>query len=241
MIIELPVMPAEGTPRRYRMGFFAFSNNNLAIRKSCAEEIGSYDPEARTSEDVDICFRVATSPSWVLCREIDMTIRHKARKSLAAMRKQLWGWGIKLGRPYAGTGITGAYVYWVDATSHTITRALELPRAPGLTVAFVTDFHVAHGLALLALVLALTGHGLAAAASVALGATCLWRALRDVRLAGLPFVATVKLAAVHYVANATFITAAVISGVRHGIVLLPASIFPPRRPAGPADHHDPGA
>ncbi len=234
MIIELPVMPAEGTPRRYRMGFFAFSNNNLAIRKRCAEEIGMYDPEARTSEDVDICFRVTTSDTWVLCREADMTIRHKARKSLAAMRRQLWGWGIKLGRPYAGTGVTGAYLYWVDSASHTITRALELPRAPGLAVMFLTDFHLAHALALLGLVLAVAGHGVAAGASGVLAATCLWRALRDARLAGLPFLQTVKLAAVHYVANATFITAVVISGFRHGIVLLPASIFPPRRPAGPA-------
>jgi len=234
MIIELPVMPAEGAPRRYRMGYFAFSNNNLAIRKRCAEEIGMYHPEARTSEDVDICFRAANSPTWVLCREADMTIRHKARKSLAAMRRQLWGWGIKLGRPYVGTGVTGAYLYWVDATQHTITRAVELPRVPFLCLMFLTDFHVAHVLALLAIGLALGGLGWLAALSAAGALFCLWRALRDVRFAGLSPWVTLKLAAVHYVANTTFLTAAVISGFRHGMILLPASIFPPRRPVAPS-------
>jgi hypothetical protein len=227
-------MPAEGAPRRYRMGYFAFSNNNLAIRKRCAEEIGLYDPEARTSEDVDICFRAANSPTWVLCREADMTIRHKARKSLAAMRKQLWGWGIKLGRPYAGTGVTGAYLYWVDASQHTITRAIELPGVPGLTVMFLTDFHLAHVLGLLAIALAVGGFAWPAALAIGGALFCLWRALRAVRFAGLAPWATLKLAAVHYVANVTFLTAAMISGFRHRMILLPASVFPPRRPVTPS-------
>jgi len=234
MIIELPVTSAEGTQRRYRMGYFAFSNNNLAIRKTCAAEVGGYSPEAPTSEDVDICFRVANSGNWILCREADMTIRHKARKSLAAMRKQLWGWGIKLGRPYADTGVTGAYLYWVDSTKHTITRALELPWVPGLTLVFLTDFHVAHALALAALGLACFGHPAPAALAAGGMLFCLWRSLRDVRFAGLSAWETCKLAAVHYVANMTFLTAAVVSGFRHRILLLPASIFPPRRPAAPS-------
>jgi len=234
MIIELPVTSSVGTQRRYRMGYFAFSNNNLAIRKSCAEEVGKYSPDSPTSEDVDICFRVANSRSWILCREADMTIRHKARRSLAAMRRQLWGWGIKLGRPYVGTGAKGAYLYWVDATEHTITHALELPWMPGLCLMFWTDFHVAHVLAVVALVSASTGHGWPAALAGGTALACLWRALRDVRFAGLSPWGTLKLSAVHYVANVTFLTAAIISGFRYGMVLLPASVFPPRRPAAPS-------
>ncbi len=231
MIIELPVLPSDATVPRYRMGYFAFSNNNLAIRKRCAEELGMYDPAARTSEDVDICFRTAHSPTWVLCRELDMTIRHKARKSLGALRRQLWGWGIRLGRPYAGTGVKGIYLHWVNGAQRTITRYVEVRHFPWLVCAFVTDFHVAHGLALAALLLAAFGRGWLATAAGAGALVCLWRALRDVRLAGLSPWDTVKLAAVHYMANAVFITAAVISGFRHRIVLLPASVLPPGRPA----------
>jgi hypothetical protein len=230
MIIELPVLPSAGIARRYRMGYFAFSNNNLAIRKRCAEDLGMYDPEARTSEDVDICFRTAHSQSWVLCRELDMTIRHKARKSLSALRRQLWGWGIRLGRPYAGTGVKGIYLYWVNGAQRTITRHVEIAHFPWLVCAFVTDFHVAHALALAALLLGVFGHGWSAGLAAGAALVFLWRSLRDVRLAALPFVATMKLAAVHYMANAVFITAAVISGFRHGMVLVPAAVLPPGRP-----------
>jgi hypothetical protein len=215
------------------MGYFAFSNNNLAIRKRCAEELGMYHPEARTSEDVDICFRAAHSPTWVLCRELDMTIRHKSRKSVAALRRQLWGWGIRLGRPYAGTGVKGVYLYWVNGTRRAITRHVEIDRFPWLVCAFFTDFHVAHLLAFAALVSALFGHGRIAALAAAGALTFLWRALRDVRLVDLSFVETVKLAAVHYMANVVFLTASIISGFRHSMVLVPAAILPPGRPAKP--------
>ncbi|MBI3769069.1 MAG: hypothetical protein HY271_11340 [Deltaproteobacteria bacterium] len=230
MIIEFPVMPSLGVVHRYRMGYFAFSNNNLAIRKRCAAEIGMYDSEASTSEDVDICFRAVRSPTWVLCREVDMTIRHKARKNLGAMMRQLWGWGIKLGRPYAKTGVTGVYLHWVDSVRHTITRHVEIEPFPWLVCAFVTDYHVAHALLLVAAVLAVLGHLWSAALIAVLAVPFLWRALRDVRQAGLGPWETVELAGVHYLANLTFITAAVIGGLRCGVLLLPASVFPPHRP-----------
>jgi hypothetical protein len=233
MIIELPVLPSAGIARRYRMGYFAFSNNNLAIRKRCAEELGMYHPEARTSEDVDICFRAAHSATWVLCREADMTIRHKARKSLAALRRQLWGWGIRLGRPYANTGVKGIYLYWVNGAQRAITRHVEIERFPWLVSVFVTDFHVAHAFGVAALLLWLFGAGTAGAVVALAAAVFLWRALRDVRLAALPWWDTVKLAAVHYMANVVFLTASIISGFRHGMVLVPAAVLPPGRPEKP--------
>ena len=82
MIIELPILPSNRAAKRYQMSFFHFSNNNLSIRRDCAQAIGGYDPDMRTAEDVEICFRVALSDRWVACREPGVVVRHKARRTL---------------------------------------------------------------------------------------------------------------------------------------------------------------
>ena len=155
MIIELPVLPGQHRiAKRYKMGFFHFSNNNLAIRKACADELGGYDPHLPTAEDVDLCFRLALSPSWVACREPGVIIRHKARKTLRATLRQMWNWGINFARPYLRTGRTGIYLYWISPQLKTITRDLEIASFPILVNVFATPFHVLHALTALAVLLA---------------------------------------------------------------------------------------
>ena len=144
MIIELPGLYGRSAGRRYRMGFFHFSNNNLSIRKRCAEDIGRYDPVMLTSEDVDLCFRAGRSSHWVSCREPGVSIRHRARKTLRGLVRQMWGWGIRLARPYAKTGIRGVYLYWIDGSQHRIKCDVEISRFPLLVCAFCTEFHLAN-------------------------------------------------------------------------------------------------
>ena len=118
MIIELPSSSTNADLEQvkyYTMGFFHFSNNNLSIRKQCAEDIGKYDLNAHKSEDVDISFRVAQSRDWIALREHGCTLQHKARKSFLAFFKQMWGWGYHTGYPYSKTGIKGFYLYWVNS------------------------------------------------------------------------------------------------------------------------------
>ena len=228
MIIELPVLPISGgMVQRYRMGFFHFSNNNLSIRRECAIELGKYDPVTRTSEDVDICFRTAQSKSWVACREPGVIVRHKARKTFPAMVKQLWGWGINLGRPYSKTGIKGIYLYWVSSKVRTITRSVEIKHFPFLVTGFFTDFHLAHVLAVLAVVLGLAWTWIAGAALGVLAAFLLGRALQDALFCRMGLVRTVQMTLLHYVANLVFITAAFCSGLRFRMILIPASIYAP--------------
>lgn len=227
MIIELPILPKDRAAKRYRMAFFHFSNNNLAIRRECADQIGRYDPEMRTSEDVEICFRLAASDGWVACREPGVVVRHKARRTLGAMIRQLWGWGINLGRAYRKTGITGIYLYWVSSSEHAIAFDLEQPRFPILVTGFVTVFHVAHLLVWLALFLAFAGAPLAAAAAGISGLAMVTFAMRNVAGRNLGAWRTLKLGCVAYIANVSFMTAAFIGGLRAGIVYIPASMFPP--------------
>ncbi len=242
MIVELPgaihnigkstnvtIDYSRGHFKPYKMAFFHFSNNNLSIRKQCAQDVGSYDPKAAKSEDVDICFRVAQSDNWVALREQGCELRHKARKSFSAFVKQMWGWGYHVGYPYSKTGIKGFYLYWVSAKKRDITFDIEFEHFPWLICLFVTDFHIAHlffGLMLIAL---LAGSSWLTALSAVLVGVFAWRALYDERQLGLGFRQTLQIGVLHYIANLVFIPATILGALKHRIVLLPSAIFRPGR------------
>lgn len=227
MIIELPIMPSRRTAKRFRMAFFHFSNNNLSIRRECALGVGGYDPDMRTSEDVEICFRVALSDRWVACREPGVVVRHKARRTLGGMVKQLWGWGINLGKAYRKTGRRGIYLYWVTPTEHAIAGDLEIERFPVLVTGFFTVFHVAHLVALVAAVLAVAGAWIFALAAAGAATGLLLYAMRNVAGRGLGSWDTFRLGCLAYLANITFMLAAFLGSLRAGIVYVPAAMFPP--------------
>ncbi len=232
MIIELPVLPGASGTRRFRLGFFHFSNNNLAIRRQCAADIGGYDPRMRTSEDVDVCFRVALHDRWVACREPGVVVRHRNRRTFPAMVKQLWGWGINVGKAYEKTKIKGLYLYWVSQAQRTITRDVEIERFPMLVAGFFTVFHLAHLLLAGAALAALLGAYPVAAALGLAGVVGLVPMASTVTGRGLGFWKTLELAGVTYAANATFMTAAFLGGLRAGVIFIPAPMLPTRKPEG---------
>jgi hypothetical protein len=227
MIIELPVLPSNQAARRFRMAFFHFSNNNLSIRRECARSIGGYDPEMRTSEDVEICFRTALSDRWVACREPGVVVRHKARRTLRGMVRQLWGWGINLGKAYRKTGRRGIYLYWVSPADHTIAADVEIDRFPLLITGFFTVFHVAHFAGLAALIAALAGVWYLAAAAAGVAVGLLVYAMQNVAGRGMSPWNTLRLGGLAYIANVTFMTAAFLGAIRARIVYVPAAMFPP--------------
>jgi hypothetical protein len=207
------------------MSFFHFSNNNLSIRRDCALAIGGYDPDMQTAEDVEICFRVALSDRWVACREPGVVVRHKARRTLSGMVKQLWGWGINLGKAYRKTGKRGIYLYWVDSTRHTITGDFEIDRFPLLVTGYFTAFHVAHLSASGAVVAGVLGAWPVAVVLGVAGAALLVYAMHNVGGRGFGVWKTFQLACLAYLANVVFMAAAFLGAIRAGIIYVPAAIF----------------
>lgn len=225
MIIELPILPSNRAAKRYQMSFFHFSNNNLSIRRDCALAIGGYDPDMRTAEDVEICFRVALSDRWVACREPGVVVRHKARRTLGGMVRQLWGWGINLGKAYRKTGKRGIYLYWVSSTEHAITGDIEIARSPVLVTGYFTVFHVAHFVALGAVVSALAGAWPIALILACAATGLLLYAMHNVTGLGFGPWRTFQLGCLAYLANVVFMAAACLGAIRVGIVYVPAAIF----------------
>lgn len=231
MIVELPGTSSNqglGDFKRFRLGFFHFSNNNLAIRKDCALQVGMYDVKALKSEDVDICFRVARHPHWAAFREKGSCVRHKARKTFRGLLGQMWGWGYHVGYPYAKTGMRGIHVYWVDSGTHIVKYHFETEKFPFLVALFLTDFHLMHVFAAMAVLLIFLGYGVFSLLSLAVSACFAWRYLRDDRKAGFGLLETCALAGVHYAANLAFSTATVLGALKHGVLLVPCSIFRPK-------------
>ena len=239
MIVELPnegIILFPGNPfdssfgriKHYKMGFFHFSNNNLSIRKTCAKDLGRYDPQASKSEDVDICFRLAQSRDWVAVREKGNFVRHKARKNFPAFVRQMWGWGYHVGYPYAKTGIRGLYLYWINSHDHKISFDLESGSFPFLVCMFLTDFHLAHLLFGIALLFALTGNFPLSAFPLALSFFFIWRYLHDDRKVDLGLWKKCQLSFIHYIADVVFMTAAVLGALKHRVLLIPSPIFRPK-------------
>ena len=108
---------------------------------------------------------------------------------------------------------------------------VEQANFPILVTVFLTHFHVAHALGAVAIVLGLTGHepaalGLGLVAIVPLGTWML-----NVAGHGLGVCGTLKLAAVAYLANVTFMCAAFLGSLRAGMVYVPAAMLPPTAPS----------
>lgn len=66
---------------------------NLAVRKSCLEAIGGFDPQYRTAgDDVDVCWRLRQQ-GWTLGFSPAAVVWHHRRKSVRAYWKQQFGYG----------------------------------------------------------------------------------------------------------------------------------------------------
>jgi hypothetical protein len=239
MIVELPGTASDysiglasdysiGRIKHYKMVFFHFSNNNLSIRKTCAKEIGMYDPMAKKSEDVDICFRIDRSKDWVALREKGNFLRHKARKTFSGFVKQLWGWGYHVGYPYSKTGIKGIYFYAISSKDNKVKFDIEMENFPFLVCVFLTDFHVAHLFLGMAIFSGLIGQGLVSGFFSILAVFFGWRYLYDDRRAGFGLWKTTRLSLTHYTANVVFNFATICGGLKHRILLIPSSIFRPK-------------
>ena len=229
MIIELP-LHSQATSERYKMALFAFSNNNLSIRKRCAKDIDGYDPSAEKSEDVDLCFRVAQNEKWVVCQEAEATVRHRARQTIMGFLTQMWGWGWYLGYAYQKTGFRGMYLYWINSKAQRCAGSLEVEAKKGfryLAICFFTDFHAMHLCFFGSLIAVVFGHSLIALCGALIGLFFFWRYARDVLASSLPLFERLQVALLQYLGNLSVMSAAFLGALRRGVFLLPASILRP--------------
>lgn len=228
MIIELPNSPDEQNPP-LQLSYFFFPNNNLAIRRVCASELGGYDQSLRASEDVDLCFRLAATQGWVAFRESAAVVRHHPRSRFMDLVRQMCWWGWELGRVYKKTGHRGLYVYYLARPGKVsaFECGLSNKHMPLLAV-FLTDFHMLHIALAIAAVAALNAQHLLFLIFLIVGLWFLWRYLQECIALPLSLLQRAKIALIHYCANSALILAAFIGGLRHGLLFIPASIFRPR-------------
>lgn len=208
--------------RPYKLNLFYFSNNNLAIRRECAESLGGYEPEVEKSEDLDLCFRAIHADKWILVRDPQMKVEHKPRSSVMGMLRQMWGWGFYQGLVYKRTGHKGCFFYWVDGASHTISHAFEREGGGPLIACFLTDFHLIHVLALLALI---SCGSLLSPLFGVLAVLLSLRVLLPIFKGAKGVLEACKLTGLFYLSNWTFMLATLIGGLRVGVFLLPCSML----------------
>lgn len=69
-----------------------FATANLAVRRAALDEVGLFDINCRTGEDVDLSIRLSKT-KWELFFEPRAIIKHKHRTTLPALLKQWYGYG----------------------------------------------------------------------------------------------------------------------------------------------------
>jgi cellulose synthase/poly-beta-1,6-N-acetylglucosamine synthase-like glycosyltransferase len=70
----------------------AFPTANLAFRREVINEIGLFDSNCQTGEDLDMCIRVAKT-KWEIFFEPRAVVKHKHRTSFRELIKQWQGYG----------------------------------------------------------------------------------------------------------------------------------------------------
>lgn len=122
-----------------------FATANLAIRKEALDEIGPFDINCKTGEDVDLCIRLAKT-KWEIFFEPRAIIKHKHRTTLIGLLKQWYGYGKY--HPYVFKKHTPKciQIYYpssksIDWFSVRFLTIFGLP-FPLYILVFVTEFHL---------------------------------------------------------------------------------------------------
>jgi len=224
LLSELDRNALEAAVRPVKMSLFHFSNNNLSVRRQCAREVGMYDPAVQ-AEDVDLCFRIALKTNWIPCREKGVVVRHKGRPTIRALLRQMWGYGYKVGYPYAKTGMRGAYLYYLDGLSK-LKWQVELTRLPFLVCIIATEFYILPMALALSLVGLLTGRLWMVVGGIAVGIWAARRYVLGLDRGSMPLANYVRLTLLRYVTDWTFVVGGFAGGLRRGVILVPCPVLP---------------
>ena len=127
----------------------SFATANVAIRRSTINEIGLFDTDLKTGEDMDLSIRVAQT-SWSLYYEARAVIRHKHRTTLIALMKQWYGYGRYHGRIFKKYRSKSIEICWRSISKEGIgwssyrRETVFGVRVPFHLLLFITPFHLFH-------------------------------------------------------------------------------------------------
>jgi hypothetical protein len=133
-----------------------FPNCNLALRRSAWEELGGYDEELSTAEDMELCRRAAAAGRQLFF-EPGAACRHQARPSLGALARQWWSYGVGSAAVQRRHRDAALEVFWsgeITPHIHRFRRLAAIERSPVSALVFATPFRVAGGLAVAAAIAA---------------------------------------------------------------------------------------
>lgn len=201
-----------------------FATANLAIRRETLEEVGPFDENCRTGEDVDLSIRVSKT-QWEMFFEPRAVIRHKHRATLAGLLKQWYGYGRY--HPYIfrkHSEKAAEIYYWADEGGWRVfrfTRLLGMP-IPASLIFFLTRFYIVHLLyAVIAAALIFRLYWLAALAAAL---RLMMHAPRKAKRAKKRNLGRwLVYSAIRYVLNWTYIAGAFLGGLTQGVIYLEAT------------------
>ncbi len=203
-----------------------FATANAAFRKKTLEEVGGFDTNCETGEDVDLSIRVAHA-GYELWFEPKARIAHHHRYTLRGLLRQWFDYGFGhayLFRKHDPRRRLQFFRYDLSDRNPNpfgIARVADIPcPVPGMI--FFSSFHFMHGSILAAIVGATLGWDsfvVCAAAGFLLSAGWYF----GIRFDWKTPARSVLFSGIRYVADAAYVLGGLLGGIRHGMIYLEAT------------------
>lgn len=136
-----------------------FSGSNVAFRRKIFDQVGLYDPNCRTGEDQDICFRIAKS-GWDLYFQPKALVGHKCRANVRQFFKQWYRYGFHHPYLFKKHGAKSLTLYRKTKQMKKgilYDRILHLKEFPLNTVIFISSFLIMNAFLFLTILALLFG------------------------------------------------------------------------------------
>ena len=203
-----------------------FATANMAIRKEVFGEIGLFDVNCRTGEDVDLSVRLSKT-KWDLYFEPKAVVKHKHRSTLKELLKQWYGYGKNHPYIFKKHNDKCIKIYYLTPnkdmgwSSIHISRFLGL-RVPLHTLIFITPFHMFNlFFALLAISFVLKLYWLAVILSM--GVAYFGKRIFFSNLKTGKKDKEILYSLIRYIVNWTYVIGAFLGGLKKGVFYIEAT------------------
>ncbi len=190
-----------------------FSGGCVAFRRACLDEIGPWDEELRTGEDIDVCLRAAAT-DWELYCEPAAQAEHWNRPTARALARQWWDYGYYHARLFAKHTPRSIEILGLSPSPRAHARYQVLyyrERAPFRAVVFLTPFAIMHGAAAVG------------ALPVAAAAAAVY--FREDLRGRLPLGRRLAYAGLRYLVNAALVGGGLAGGLQQGFLYVYGTLW----------------